>query len=47
MSEFVENLFSDLQKQVDEFSPKIERQDVGTTIEAGDGIARVSGLADV
>jgi len=47
MSDFVENLFSDLQKQVDEFSPKIERQDVGTTIEAGDGIARVSGLADV
>lgn len=47
MSEFVENLFSDLQKQVDEFSPKIERQDVGTTSEAGDGIARVSGLADV
>lgn len=47
MSEFVENLFSDLQKQVGEFSPKIERQDVGTTIEAGDGIARVSGLADV
>ena len=47
MSDFVESLFSDLQKQVDEFSPKIERQDVGTTIEAGDGIARVSGLADV
>ncbi|MFQ5942963.1 MAG: F0F1 ATP synthase subunit alpha [Anaerolineales bacterium] len=47
MSEYVENLFSDLQKQVDEFSPEIERKDVGTTIEAGDGIARVSGLADV
>ena len=47
MSEFVENLFSDLQKQVDEFSPEIERKDVGTTVEAGDGIARVSGLADV
>ncbi len=47
MSEYVENLFSDLQKQVDDFSPEIERKDVGTTIEAGDGIARVSGLADV
>ncbi len=47
MSEYVENLFSDLQKQVDEFSPEIERKDVGTTVEAGDGIARVSGLADV
>jgi F-type H+-transporting ATPase subunit alpha len=47
MSEYVENLFSDLQKQVDDFSPEIERKDVGTTAEAGDGIARVSGLADV
>jgi F-type H+-transporting ATPase subunit alpha len=47
MSEYVENLFSDLQKQVDDFSAEIERKDVGTTVEAGDGIARVSGLADV
>jgi len=47
MSEFVENIFSDLQKQVDEFSSAVERKDVGTTVEAGDGIARVSGLADV
>jgi F-type H+-transporting ATPase subunit alpha len=47
MSEYVENLFSDLQKRVDDFSPEIERKDVGTTIEAGDGIARVSGLAEV
>ena len=47
MTEYVENLFSDLQKQVDEFSPEIERKDVGTTVEAGDGIARVSGLAEV
>ena len=47
MTEYVENLFSDLQKQVDEFSPEIERKDVGMTVEVGDGIARVSGLADV
>ena len=47
MTEYVENLFSDLQKQVDDFSPEIERKDVGTTEEAGDGIARVSGLAEV
>ena len=47
MSDFVEDIFSDLQKQVDEFSPELERKDVGTTVEAGDGIARVSGLADV
>ena len=47
MSEFVEDLFSDLQKQIDDFAPQIERKDVGTTTEAGDGIARVAGLADV
>ncbi len=47
MTEYVENLFSDLQKQVDEFSPEIERKDVGTVVEDGDGIARVSGLAEV
>ncbi|MEK6587577.1 MAG: F0F1 ATP synthase subunit alpha [Chloroflexota bacterium] len=47
MSDFVENLSSELRKQITEFSPVIEFRDVGTTIEAGDGIARVSGLAAV
>jgi len=47
MSDFVANLSSELRKQIAEFSPEIELHDVGTTIEAGDGIARVSGLAAV
>jgi F-type H+-transporting ATPase subunit alpha len=37
----------ELRKQITEFSPVVEFRDVGTTIEAGDGIVRVSGLAAV
>ncbi|MGH2619048.1 MAG: F0F1 ATP synthase subunit alpha, partial [Anaerolineales bacterium] len=47
MSDFVNNLSAELRKQIAEFSPGIELHDVGTTIEAGDGIARVSGLTAV
>ncbi|HEY4666429.1 MAG TPA: F0F1 ATP synthase subunit alpha [Anaerolineales bacterium] len=47
MSDFVNNLSSELRKQIAEFSPGIELHDVGTTMEAGDGIARVSGLTAV
>ncbi|MGD2058512.1 MAG: F0F1 ATP synthase subunit alpha, partial [Anaerolineales bacterium] len=47
MSDLVKNLSSDLQKQIEEFSAEIELKDVGSVIEAGDGIARVSGLSDV
>jgi F-type H+-transporting ATPase subunit alpha len=47
MSDLVKNLSSDLQKQIEKYSPEIELKDVGSVIEAGDGIARVSGLSDV
>jgi F-type H+-transporting ATPase subunit alpha len=47
MSDLVKNLSSDLQKQIDEYTPEIELRDVGTVLEAGDGIARVSGLSNV
>jgi F-type H+-transporting ATPase subunit alpha len=47
MSDLVKNLSSDLRRQIEAFSPGLEVQDVGTVLEAGDGIARVSGLADV
>jgi F-type H+-transporting ATPase subunit alpha len=47
MSDLVRDLTSDLQKQIESFSPKTEVRDVGTVIEAGDGIARVQGLDDV
>ena len=47
MSDLVKNLSSDLQKQIEEFSPDVELKDIGSVIEAGDGIARVSGLSQV
>jgi F-type H+-transporting ATPase subunit alpha len=47
MSEFVRDLTQSLQKQIDAFAPKIEAQDVGSVLEAGDGIARASGLGAV
>jgi F-type H+-transporting ATPase subunit alpha len=47
MSDLVKNLSSDLQKQIDEFSPEVALRDVGSVLEAGDGIARVSGLSNV
>jgi len=47
MSDLVSSLSSELQRQIDSFSPEVELKDVGTVLEAGDGIARISGLADV
>jgi F-type H+-transporting ATPase subunit alpha len=47
MSEIIRGLSSELRQKIDEFAPEVELKDVGSVIEAGDGIARVSGLADV
>ena len=47
MSDFVKDLTASLQKQIEAYSPKIEAQDVGSVLEAGDGIARASGLGAV
>lgn len=47
MSDLVKNLSSELRQQIDEFSPELGLKDVGSVIEAGDGIARVAGLANV
>jgi len=47
MSDFIENISGDLQRQIEAFQPEIQLKDVGTVMEAGDGIARVSGLANV
>jgi F-type H+-transporting ATPase subunit alpha len=47
MSDLVKNLSSDLQRQIEEYTPEVELRDVGTVLEAGDGIARVSGLSNV
>ena len=47
MDLIIKNLTADLQSQIDSFAPKVEAVGVGEVIEVGDGIARVSGLADV
>ncbi|MCJ7708879.1 MAG: F0F1 ATP synthase subunit alpha, partial [Anaerolineales bacterium] len=47
MSDLVGNLSSDLKAQIEAFSPGIELKELGEVMQAGDGIARVSGLAGV
>ncbi|MGB2896452.1 MAG: F0F1 ATP synthase subunit alpha [Anaerolineales bacterium] len=47
MADLVKNISSELQRKIDAFSPEVELKDVGAVLEAGDGIARVSGLSDV
>ncbi len=47
MTDLIKQIASDLQKQIDAFEPEISISDVGTVSEAGDGIARVAGLANV
>ena len=37
---------ADIQHQIDSYQAKIEQQDIGIVLEAGDGIARVSGLSE-
>ena len=47
MSDLISQIAADLKKQIESFQPELEVRDVGSVIEAGDGIARVSGLGDV
>jgi F-type H+-transporting ATPase subunit alpha len=47
MTDLIKQITADIQKQIDAYQPILELRDVGTVIEAGDGIARVRGLADV
>ncbi len=47
MSDLAKNLSSELRRQIEAFSPQLEIKDIGTVLQAGDGIARVSGLAHV
>jgi F-type H+/Na+-transporting ATPase subunit alpha len=47
MAKLIDQITSDLQKQIESFEPKVGISDIGTVLEAGDGIARVSGLANV
>lgn len=47
MNELIQQISSDLQKQIDSFQPEVQLRDVGFVVDAGDGIARVSGLGNV
>ncbi|HEY5730318.1 MAG TPA: F0F1 ATP synthase subunit alpha, partial [Anaerolineales bacterium] len=47
MTDLIKQIAGDLQKQIESFEPEISVSDVGTVAEAGDGIARVKGLANV
>jgi F-type H+-transporting ATPase subunit alpha len=47
MTDLINNITADLQKQIDSYEPEVEITDVGSVLEAGDGIARVDGLSSV
>jgi F-type H+-transporting ATPase subunit alpha len=47
MSDLISQITTDLKQQIEAFKPELEVRDVGRVSEAGDGIARVHGLADV
>lgn len=47
MTESISQITSEFKKYIDEFQPTAEVQSVGFVLESGDGIARVTGLADV
>jgi F-type H+-transporting ATPase subunit alpha len=47
MTDLINNITADLQKQIEDYKPGVEVSDVGTVLEAGDGIARVGGLSAV
>jgi F-type H+-transporting ATPase subunit alpha len=47
MSDLISQITADLKQQIESFKPEVEVRDVGAVIEAGDGIARVRGLAEV
>ncbi len=47
MSDLIKDISSDLQKQIEAFEPELKLRDIGTVLDAGDGIARASGLDDV
>ncbi len=47
MTDLIEQIASELKQQIDSYTPEIGISDVGTVSEAGDGIARVSGLGNV
>lgn len=47
MTDLIKQITGDLQKQIEGYKPELNISDIGTVLEAGDGIARVQGLATV
>ncbi len=47
MSDLISQITEDLKKQIDSFEPEMDVRDIGSVLEAGDGIARANGLAEV
>ena len=47
MTDLIKQITDDLQKQIEGFEPELNISDIGMVLEAGDGIARVQGLANV
>src|SRR6186997_719786 len=47
MTDLIKQIAGDLQRQIEGFEPELNISDIGTVVEAGDGIARVHGLANV
>ena len=47
MTDQIEQITTDLQRQIETFEPELGISEVGTVIEAGDGIARLDGLSGV
>jgi F-type H+-transporting ATPase subunit alpha len=47
MSDLIAQITADLQNQIDSFEPSLDVNEVGTVMQAGDGIARASGLTNV
>ena len=47
MTDLIQQITGDLQRQIEGFEPELNISDIGTVLEAGDGIARVHGLANV
>ncbi len=47
MTDLINQITRDLQEQINAFKPEVSVSDIGTVTEAGDGIARVQGLANI
>ncbi|MFN8434786.1 MAG: F0F1 ATP synthase subunit alpha [Anaerolineales bacterium] len=47
MSDLIKQITGDLQKQIEGFKPEFNISEAGVVVEAGDGIARVHGLANI